>query len=406
MIKLLIIEDDQKKLQKISETLCSVDGINHDKIDHVVDVTNAKRLLRTTSYDLLILDIVIPLRVDTNLKKDAGIILLKEILERDSFQIPHHIIAVTQHDEIFDSLKKEFANDLITFIKYSPDDSSTLLQIKRKAGIIVCTKFRSQNLSSDYSSYIAMICATERPELQSLLNNGWDWQLIQMPNDATSYYQTTLEKDDKTHIVHAACAPKMGMTAAAILSGKMVNRFKPKYLIMSGITAGYKDETNLGDVIVADPVWDWGAGKWTENNSQLEFLHEPHQIPLDSLIRDKFSDMARNEQLLFDIRKKWKAKSPKHDLRILVGPSASGAAVLADGEICEKIRKQHRKLLGIEMEAYAIYSAAFEAIPPKPIAFSAKAVVDFADGNKDDSYHEYAAYTSSEVVKTFIEAYL
>lgn len=406
MIKILIIEDDQQKLEYISKSLCSIDGVNSSNIDHAIDVTNSKKLLRINQYDLLILDIVIPLRVDTEKQKDAGLILLKEIINRPIYHIPSHIIGVTQHEDIFASIQDEFQNDLLTLIKYEANDSSALQQIKRKASIIVCSKFRSQNINTDYSSHVAILCATEKPELTGLLCNGWKWEQITLPNDTATYYQLMLEKDEQTHIIHAACAPKMGMTAAAILATKMVLQFRPRYLIMNGITAGYKDDTNLGDVIIADPVWDWGAGKWIENNSKLDFLQEPHQLPLDAAIRDKFYDMARNKQLLFDIRSKWKGKSPNHDLRILVGASASGSAVLSDGKICEKIKRQHRKLLGIEMEAYAIYSAAFESIHPKPIAFSAKSVVDFADGSKDDSYHDYAAYTSSEIIKEFIEKYL
>ncbi len=406
MLEILIIEDDQKKLRKISKALCTIDGITAKSINHVIDVASAKKQLRNNYFDLLILDIVIPLRIDTAIKKDAGLNLLREVIERDLYHIPEHIIGVTQHKEIFSEIEKEFKKDLITFIQYTPDNSLALKQLIRKVSIVVASKFRSQNRITGYSSHASIICATENPEWKGLMQNGWKWEKISIPNDTSNYYQTILEKDNQTHIIHAACTPRMGMTAAAIMATKMIIGFRPKYLIMPGITAGYIGDTNLGDVIIGNPVWDWGAGKWIQKGSNLEFLQEPHQLPLDASIRDKFVEMSRNHQLLYDIRKKWKGKSPDHDLRILIGPVASGAAVISDEETCESIKKQHRKLLGIEMESYAIYSAAFESMLPKPVAFTAKSVVDFANGQKDDSFHEYSAYASAEIVREFIENYL
>ena len=53
----------------------------------------------------------------------------------------------------------------------------------------------------------------------------------------------------------------MGMTAAGVLTMKMISNFKPKYVIMVGIAAGiaHKNEVDqiYGDVVVPDIVWDY-----------------------------------------------------------------------------------------------------------------------------------------------------
>jgi nucleoside phosphorylase len=58
------------------------------------------------------------------------------------------------------------------------------------------------------------------------------------------------------------------------------------------------------------------------------------------------------------------------------------------------------------MEAYGVYLAAQECSLPRPTCFSLKSVVDFADGDKNDRYQKYAAYTSAQTLKHFIETYL
>ena len=35
-------------------------------------------------------------------------------------------------------------------------------------------------------------------------------------------------------------------------------RFRPRYLFMTGIMGGVEGKTNLGDLVVASPIWDWG----------------------------------------------------------------------------------------------------------------------------------------------------
>ncbi len=406
MIKILIVEDDGDKLQKIANAISSVDGININNIKHVADSHGAIKLLREISFDLLVLDIAIPPRIDRKVKAHGGLELLREIIQRDIYKVPTHIIGITKYPDIFEQVESEFRRDLLSILFYDQTSDEILTQVRSKVGIIVCSKIRAFSVPKEYGSHLSIICALKRPELQSLLKNGWSWEEINFPDGEIIYYQAKLEDSERVRIIHAASSPKAGMTATAILASKMISIFRPKYLAMCGIAAGYPDTTRIGDVIVADPVWDWGCGKWVMDNDYLKLLKEPHQLPLDVGIRNKFNKMASNEDLLFKIRNSYGGNSPEYDLSIKVGPLASGTAVLADGKIREQIREQHRKILGIEMEAYAIYAAANEAMNPKPIAFCAKSVVDFADPNKEDKFQRYSAYTSAQVLTHFVESYL
>lgn len=91
--------------------------------------------------------------------------------------------------------------------------------------------------------------------------------------------------------------------------------------------------------------------------------------------------------------------------KIVIGPVAPGSAVLADGEVINEIKVQHRGLVGVEMEIYGMYAAAHRASNPQPQPFALKAVCDFADSGKDDDYQQYAAYTSANVLRLLMERF-
>jgi hypothetical protein len=68
----------------------------------------------------------------------------------------------------------------------------------------------------------------------------------------------------------------------------MIYTFPPRYLAMAGIAAGIRAECDIGDVILADPVWDWGSGKIAKQ----QFYQAPHQISTNSFVRGKAASMA------------------------------------------------------------------------------------------------------------------
>jgi len=93
-------------------------------------------------------------------------------------------------------------------------------------------------------------------------------------------------------------------------------------------------------------------------------------------------------------------------LKAVLGPVASGAAVVADPTIVQRVQGHARKVVGIDMETYGVFFASQNACKPRPAVISIKSVVDFADSKKDDSAHPYAAFTSAQFLWEFAKANL
>ena len=88
--------------------------------------------------------------------------------------------------------------------------------------------------------------------------------------------------------------------------------------------------------------------------------------------------------------------------RLLLGPIATGAGVVADSNYVKTIVEQQRKVLGIEMEIYGFYYAAENSCEPKPKYFALKSVCDFANESKNDDLQRYCSYMSAGVLEQLV----
>ncbi|MGD0626571.1 MAG: hypothetical protein ABSB32_17895, partial [Thermodesulfobacteriota bacterium] len=193
MLEILIVEDDLEKLKQISNALSTVDGVIIERIKHVVDGLTARKLLRDKYFDLLILDIAIPPRIDQEVESLGGLELLKEIIGREIYNVPSHIIGITGYKDIYLKVEKEFKADLLTILYYEPSSDDIFNKLRSKVGIISSSKLGATSAIQDYSSHLGIICATEKPELEAVLKNGWSWNKLKFINDETDYYQSRLE---------------------------------------------------------------------------------------------------------------------------------------------------------------------------------------------------------------------
>ena len=85
------------------------------------------------------------------------------------------------------------------------------------------------------------------------------------------------------------------------------------------------------------------------------FSISPHQLPAPTLLRTHVEqirgDFAALTKISTDFGSDFSGAT-----RVVVGPVASGSAVIADGAVINEIKAQHRNLIGLEMEIYGMYA--------------------------------------------------
>ena len=99
-------------------------------------------------------------------------------------------------------------------------------------------------------------------------------------------------------------------------------------------------------VIAGDPCWDWGSGKYGVKDSKPRFEPAPIQIGLSSYVRGRFGKMARDQAFWDSVRNGWPGEPSDTVLRMLIGPFASGAAVLSDSDVTRGGRAPTAKIAG------------------------------------------------------------
>lgn len=404
MVKILVIDDLKEKREKIFKAIEPIVDISD--IDSVENLRDAIQRLKTNMYDIVILDIQIPFRAGEKPLRDGGIRFLQQ-LEIGEIQIPLAIVGMTAFDESIVEFEEYFQNHLWSLIKYDETTNDWSQKICNKVEYIVSYK-RSQIDRVDLYEYdIAVVCALFRLELENVKKLIGPWDEVNFPNDNTKYFTHEMVIGNKKARIVVAAAPQMGMPASAVVATKMINHFKPRYLAMTGITAGVKDKgVQLGDILVADPSWDYGAGKIKDISGERVFLQDSKQIRIDPGLQSIFQEVSTNRTLLNEIYEEYTGKKPNKRLSLHLGPLASGAAVISDARLVKDIALQNRNLIGIEMETYGVYCAGYYGCEPRPKFFSIKSVCDYADADKDDDYQDYAAFTSARMLKYIISTHI
>ncbi|MND46250.1 5'-methylthioadenosine/S-adenosylhomocysteine nucleosidase [compost metagenome] len=387
-MKILIVDDVYDKASMI--TRCALaSGLMHDNIEYVTNTRDALVKVAKEKYDLLFLDLQLPERMGEPINKDGGRNFLETLEINTKVNKPTYIVAITQHQESYDENIAFFTEKGWVLIGGDHDENILKELITSKC------KYVDEIQKFD----LAIIVALEHTELQAVLQLPFDWQRFLIDGDPTIYYagKVTLADGTVKSIVCASC-PRMGMVSSSSITTKICIKFSPQYVIMTGISAGIKGKVNLGDILIADPVWDWGCGKLTQAEGKSKMLYSPHQVSLDSTLRSIFISNSVSKKHLAKIYDKYpkQARKPSYGLAVHVGPVASGAVVLEDPETVVYIKEQHRNTIGVEMEAYGVAAAAAYSSTKPPKTIIIKSVCDFADPEKNDDWQEYAAFTSAQ----------
>jgi nucleoside phosphorylase len=256
-------------------------------------------------------------------------------------------------------------------------------------------------------------------------------------------------KSDNNIKVIAAFLNETGPVEAAIVSTMMLELFKPKYLLMSGVCGGAK-KYNFGDIIVAKKIFAFQKGKLSDHSSLLDLLEEDgttslilfdkdknpvdpfllydsdnnhvpvavenfeleqdSMINLDTSVEDELNihlDEIR-EKINTHIKEDLRFNTKPPEIKIAIEPMASGTMVInKKGYFEEVIEAIHRKTAAVEMESYGLARACQLANNGFTIPIIFKSVMDHTYKKEDapggTNVKKFAAYTSALFMKYLFE---
>ena len=398
-VKVLLVDDEPTKLSSLVDCLTE-NGLTSEEIDIARSSAEARQKLSETVYDLLITDLMLPSWTGGEPARDGGLGLLKDLVGDDRLRLPTSVIGLTQYGELHEDLADEFRALHWSLDLYDPSQQGWRDRLGARTRYLL--RAAEESKSKSFGIDVAVVTALPH-ELQAVRELPWNWQRAESIDETSFCHEGSYSEGPLSFSAVAACAPRMGMVASALLASKIITTFRPRLLVMTGICAGVKKECAIGDVLLADPCWDYQSGKI----KRTSVLISPDQIDVSLEVQQPMLQLSEDMSALKTIYDAYRGtKKPDKPPRILIGPVACGSAVLADRDTIKEIKDtQHRALIGVEMEQYGVYSAAKDAGLPRPRVMGIKAVVDYATGAKNSDFQPYGSYVSAQVLHLFLRRY-
>lgn len=397
-LDILIIDDKEQKIDNLRSVICSIsEDINVEEAQTIVD---AREKMRDYSYDLVILDMVIPELEGEEPSRTGGADYLTEIYENPDIKRPLQVIGLTEYEEEFTQQKEEFRDRLWYLLFYSQRDTQWKRNLKSKITQLMGMKrdFVETLLNRDKYD-VGIICAlSEEFEQMQKAFDGCQWEDCHL-SGLPFLFRTTTVPTINLHDVRviAVCADRPGVCATAILATAMYTVARVDALFMTGITAGVNDGTiKLNDVIIADSVGDYATGKLEDNkDGDISWLREIHEASASTRLLSAASSVARDEGLCGDINNEMLQQNlitADTNVKFQIAKTVCGPFVLASETIVDILKDSDRKLQAIDMEGFGLYLTAHSL---EKQALWIKAVCDFADRSKGDNFHKSCSYASA-----------
>lgn len=403
MIRVLLVEDEAPKRRLLAAALDEA-GVSDEQLVVVGSVFEAKRALQREGFDLMLLDINLPTRPGRDAEMDGGLEVLRWLKgSRGATHRPPYIIGTTAFDSAFHKAEDEFDNLIWTLIRFEFSNNSWKARLVRTVRHIaeqIHPPYPSDGVS--FKADLGIIVALNDPELAALEAAADDWARIPVRNDHSAYYTGILTDGVRTIRFVATCATEKGLTGAATATSKLIHAFWPRRVAMVGICAGVRGRTEMGDVVFADPCWDWGSGKLKTVDGEHRFLPASYQMRLPEDVRPIAEALKKDTSWRTAVHSAFAGKRPGKPPAVHIAALASGASVLQSRAALDRIIDQHKDLKAVEMEIYGVMYACRVGPMPRPTCFAVKAVCDFGDDEKADDYQAYSAYVSVAAMKAVV----
>lgn len=171
-----------------------------------------------------------------------------------------------------------------------------------------------------------------------------------------------------------------GNLAAATLTERAIEEFRPSAMMFVGVAGGRRDWLRLGDVVVATRVYAYHGGRSEDD----EFLVRPRSWEMSHAVEQAAQMVDRTDEWRGLLPSLDKAVKPK----VYFEPIAAGDVVLNSRESAhaQRIRRNYNDAVAVEMEGIGFANAS-HLNGNVPMALL-RGISDFADGQKEAADRE------------------
>lgn len=119
-MKVLIIHDRLPIRDEI-RTLCETTLGNRATVETAIDLLEARERLAEEFYDLVIIDLTLPVRDGRDASIENAEILLEEIFDQDAINAPADVVGISRDAEALSQISTKISQHLMTCLSENSD---------------------------------------------------------------------------------------------------------------------------------------------------------------------------------------------------------------------------------------------------------------------------------------------
>ncbi|SPP98328.1 conserved protein of unknown function [Bradyrhizobium vignae] len=378
------------------------------------DYNSAVKMLSASGFDLVILDLLLPLgKGSPSLENSRTLISL--MAAEDLFPAPH-VIGLTEHESAAAGEKQYYSENMFALELFDWDSSGWADRISAK--IVYLEKSRKAAIAYANNSFetdLLIVSARYENEYKPIFAK-MKWEVAPMkrsvyfPGLECAIGRLVVDKGIVLRVVYV-CAGEMGIAPATAITSHAVSIYRPRVVIALGMCCGFSSPecsspSKFGDVLVSRETASWEEGKYAELPGRRRvFRNKSVTRTIDELIGPAVQaciEMATDT--IAPVFKKYLATSKARAVRtnyatqmrdvpeVKYGMIVSGSSVIADAKQTSEIIARHPEAIGLEMEIFGVFTAVQKSIGHrKPTVIGIKGVADFGDGDKHDHIQSHAS---------------
>lgn len=419
LMTVLVVDDLEKKRESVKRALSANVTSAELRFLEAKSYETARDCLLNNSIDFVILDIMIPAG-DEEPSESWSRILLMDIVD-GNYCYPMHVFGLTEHGHLVPQLQSFYDRNMFGLFVFLWDSDEWARAIASKIDYITQAVDNGASYRLNSFDYDLLILTARHdrefaPIRRRLFGNKKSVEHPLWRGDEGAYFGKIKISSKRSLRVAHICVGETGLAPTAAVASQAIQLLRPKVVCMLGMCAGFEAKgLRLLDVIVARETACWQAGKSMEASEGEKFdlrgnIRTWSGGAEDTLARsieinssDYEAELSQFVETSAYIKVKNKygeivSDSPKLKMGMLV----SGSSIVASEEARSEVEARYPSAIGLEMEAFALYTSTRLAIGSKPEFFVIKGVADLADGNKHDEAQALASELSACVMLSAI----
>lgn len=374
----------------------------------VEDVLSARDRLKSRFYDLVVVDLTLPIKQGKAAPSlENTQILLDEIFEGAEVRTPADVLGISKDPSVLEGVRTNIGQHLMACLE---EDAAGTWKEAFKAKVQYLMRARNaRRLVANSSHDLDVVLVTALDKEAQPYSEFLELSPSEELKGSKDFVFSDKSGKVRRGILHSI--GQAGQSACGSATQALLTQFRPKLIMLTGFCGGVEARVNFGDLVafVASSAWDYG--KWEEMKdasgvSTTVFRPRPMAIncPENGVREIVRKLMAGGFQpqpdALSDVIKASDGKITEWKLRLR--GAGSGSAVVTSGETLQSIIDRDEEIWAIDMESYAFYHACRNTPVLAPDFICLKAVADHCNGEKDSKFHAPCSAISARLAHEII----